>query len=254
MHPVGPWEESNRLYVDQLDLEKKLAVYNEQPLRILDVGLGAGANAIAALTRAQAMGEKRQRGLEIVSLEIDITPMQLALADPEGFSWVAPWKHAATKLLEEHRWEEKSLEWRLYVGDAVKLVKEVDGQFDLIFFDPFSPESNPTMWTVDFLRSIRSSSKYDGALLATYSAATPTRVSLLLAGFFVGQGWSTGTRTETTIAANRVELLREPIGDRWLQRWQRSSSRHPHGQELTPEIEQAVLEHPQFTGAEARRT
>ncbi len=246
MHPVGPWEESNRLYVDQLELEKKLALPSDQPLRILDVGLGAGANAIAALTRAQAMGDKRQRGLEIVSLEIDLTPLQLALADPEGFPWVAPWKASATRLLEDHRWEAQSLEWRLTVGDAVSLVKEVDGQFDLIYFDPFSPESNPSLWTVDFLRAIRSCTKYDGALLATYSAATPTRVSLLLAGFFVGQGWSTGTRTETTIAANRKELLREPLGDRWLQRWQRSTSRHPHGEALTPELERAVLEHPQF--------
>jgi queuine tRNA-ribosyltransferase len=247
MHPVGPWEESNRLYVDQLELEKKLCVHHDEPLRILDVGLGAGANAVAALARAQALGDRRKRALEIVSLEVDLAPLRLALADPEGFPWLVPFKHAATSLLEDGRWEDRSLEWRVLVGDAATTIGEVDGQFDLVFFDPFSPEANPTLWTPDFLRAVRSISRYDGALLATYSSATPTRVAMLLAGFYVGQGWSTGTRTETTIAANRRELLPLPLGARWLERWQRSTSRAPHGQpELTPELERAVLDHPQF--------
>jgi hypothetical protein len=127
-------------------------------------------------------------------------------------------------------------------------MQELDGSFDLIFFDPFSPESNPDLWTVGFLRGIRSRTLYDGAMLATYSAATPTRVSLLLAGFFVGQGWSTGTRTETTVAANRLELLPEPLGPRWLERWRRSTSRGAHGEPFSEALEQAVLEHPQFSG------
>jgi tRNA U34 5-methylaminomethyl-2-thiouridine-forming methyltransferase MnmC len=246
MHPVGPWEESNRLYVDQLELEKKLAVHSEEPFRILDVGLGAGANAVAALTRALAMGEKRARALEIVSLEIDLTPLRLALADPDGFPWLIPFAPAAKAILEDHRWESPSLEWRVLLGDAATSIREIDGQFDMVFFDPFSPEANPSLWTVDFLRAVRSVTRYDGALLATYSSATPTRVSMLLAGFYVGQGWSTGTRTETTIAASRREDLPNTLGARWLERWKRSSSRHPHGAELTEEAERGVLEHPQF--------
>jgi queuine tRNA-ribosyltransferase len=247
MHPVGPWEEANRLYVDQLDLEKRLAVHHDEPLRILDVGLGAGANAVAALTRAAGMGDKRQRAVEIVSLEHDLAPLRLALADPQGFPWLTPYAHAARRLLEDGRWEERSLEWRVLVGDAATSIREIDGQFDLVFFDPFSPEANPSLWTVDFLRAVRAVTRYDGAVLATYSSATPTRVSMLLAGFFVGQGWSTGTRTETTVAASRAGVLPATLGSRWLERWQRSTSRAPHGvAELTPELERAVLDHPQF--------
>lgn len=246
MHPVGPWEEANRLYVDQLELERRLSIPRDEPLRILDVGLGAGANAVAALTRARAMGGRRARALEIISLELDPAPLSLALDDPEGFPWLQPWAEPAKELLSSHRWEEPALSWRLHMGDALKTLEELDGVFDLCFFDPFSPEANPDLWTVGFLRSLRSRTRYDGALLATYSSATPTRVSMLLAGFFVGQGLSTGTRTETTVAATKKELLQAPLGARWLERWQRSSARSAHGLPLTPELEKAVREHPQF--------
>lgn len=246
MHPVGPWEEANRLYVDQLELEKRLALPTEDALRVLDVGLGAGTNAIAALTRAEKMGPARRRPLEIVSLEVDLTPLRLALNDPEGFPFLQPWKHAVEALLAEGRWDSPNLTWRVLEGDAVKLVNELDGQFEVIFFDPFSPESNPTMWTIDFLREIRSRTPREGAVLSTYSAATPTRVSLLLAGFFVGHGLSTGHKGETTFAATVKDLVPNPLGMRWLERWQRSSAPGPHGGELTSELEHAVRSHPQF--------
>jgi queuine tRNA-ribosyltransferase len=253
MHPVGPWEEANRLYVDQLGLEAKLALPSEEPLRILDVGLGAGTNAIAALTRAQAMGNARRRPLEIVSLEVDLAPLRLAVGDPEGFPFTQPWKTAVEALLSgHHRWDSPSLSWRVLLGDAATVIEEVDGAFDLIFFDPFSPESNPSLWTVEFLRSVRARAVRDGAMLATYSAATPTRVSFLLAGFYVGQGMSTGTKGETTVAATQAGLVQQPLGPRWLERWQRSSARGPHGAELTPELEEAVRQHPQFRAGPAK--
>ena len=80
----------------------------------------------------------------------------------------------------------------------------------------------------------------------TYSAATPTRVTLLLAGFYVGAGSSTGTKGETTVAATQLQALESPLGARWLERWRRSSSRAPHGAPLTPEVETRLLAHPQW--------
>ena len=84
-------------------------------------------------------------------------------------------------------------------------------------------------------------------MLVTYSASTRTRVSLLLAGYFVGAGPSTGNKGETTAAATRRGLLAEPLGARWLERWERSSARAPHGEELTAELDRALRAHPQFS-------
>jgi len=249
MHPVGPWEESNTLYVEQTALEKRLEVFRDDPFVILDVGLGAGANAVAALTKAEAMGQRRRRVLEIVSLESDMAALALALKDPEGFSFLQPYKVACEALLDQGHWQGAGVSWRVLVGDARETIDGVPGWADLIFFDPFSPDSNPTLWTVDFLRSIRRHTNDEGGLLATYSSATPTRVSMLLAGFMVGQGVSTGTRTETTVAATTIEGLKLPLGDRWFARWKRSSARGPHGEPFTDDIERAIKEHPQFAHA-----
>ena len=246
MHPVGPWEEANTLYVNQPRLAKALTVSSEDPFRILDVGLGGATNALAALTCARELGQGMKRSLEIISLEHDLTPLRLAFADAEGFPFMTPWRDAVETLLREGTWEAPGLSWRLSQGDARETINEVDGVVDLIYFDPFSPESNPTLWTVDFLRAVRVKARNQGAKLVTYSAATPTRVSLLLAGFFVGKGVSTGTRVETTIASTKLDQLDDALGARWYSRWQRSTARGPHGQELTPEIEAAIRGQPQF--------
>ncbi len=49
MHnPVGPWAEANALYIEQSKLGQRLAAPGEE-LILFDVGLGAAANALAAL-------------------------------------------------------------------------------------------------------------------------------------------------------------------------------------------------------------
>ena len=251
MHPsVGPWQEALRLYVEQPRLAERLRTPGE-PLVIHDVGLGAATNAVAALTCARALGAERRRTLEVVSFEMDLAPLRLALADAGGFAFLQPFREAAEALMRDGVWEGEGLRWRLHLGDAQGRLGEGLPRADLVFFDPFSPASNPEMWTVPVLERVRAGCREDGegALLLTYSAATPTRVTLLLAGFYVGAGVSTGTKGETTVAATRREALESPLGERWLERWRRSSARAPHGEALTPELEARVLAHPQYQTA-----
>jgi tRNA U34 5-methylaminomethyl-2-thiouridine-forming methyltransferase MnmC len=248
MHPsVGPWQEALRLYVEQPRLSERLRQPGP-PLVIHDVGLGAATNAVAALTCARSLGAEQRRTLEVVSFEVDLAPLRLALADAAGFPFLQPFREAAEALMRDGVWEGEGVRWRLLLGDAVP---HLDGELpvaDLVYFDPFSPASNPDMWTEGVLARVRRHCREDGdgTLLLTYSAATPTRVTLLLAGFYVGAGVSTGTKGETTVGATRRESLELPLGERWLERWKRSSSRAPHGAALTPEVESRVLAHPQW--------
>jgi tRNA U34 5-methylaminomethyl-2-thiouridine-forming methyltransferase MnmC len=248
MHPsIGPWQEALRLYVEQPRLAERLRQPGP-PLTLLDVGLGAATNAVAALTRARELGSERRRALEVISLEVDLAPLRLALADPVGFPFLQPFRDAAEALMRDGSWEGEGVRWRLLQGNAISHLERELPPADLVFFDPFSPASNPEMWTEAVLAQVRSRCREDGegALLMTYSAATPTRVTLLLAGFYVGAGVSTGTKGETTIAATRLEALEAPLGARWLERWGRSSSRAPHGALLTPEVEARLRAHPQW--------
>ncbi|MBK7858442.1 MAG: tRNA guanosine(34) transglycosylase Tgt [Archangiaceae bacterium] len=220
MHPVGPWEEANRLY----------AALVKPGARVLDLGLGAGANAVAALEKGAAT---------VVSLESDLSAFELALR--EGFPYLERWQVAAQALLKEGSWEGR---WSLRRGDAREQL-EAHEEFDVIFHDPYSPANNGELWTVDWFRALRAHAA-DDAVLATYSAATSTRVAMLLGGWFVGAGASTGTRGETTVAATRLELLDKPLGERWLERWQRSSARAPHAVAFDEHVERGVRSHAQF--------
>jgi hypothetical protein len=245
MHPsVGPWREAQLLYVEQLGLAAALSRPGP-PLCVYDVGLGAATNAVAALECARSLGAARQRELKVLSFERDLAPLRLALADPEGFPFLTPWAAAAAQLMGQGLSGGEGLAWRLYEGDALARLEEPAEQADLVYFDPFSPASNPAFWTLEAFARVRARCS-PGALLATYSAATPTRVSMLLGGFFVGAGAAVGTKQETTVAAVEKEALQRPLDARWLDRWRRSSARAPHGAQLTAEHERAVLEHPQF--------
>jgi hypothetical protein len=78
------------------------------------------------------------------------------------------------------------------------------------------------------------------------------RATLLLAGFLVGVGHATGLKEETTIAANSLDLIAEPLGARWLARAVRSDSAEPLSEtiyrrrKLLPETLEKLWRHPQF--------
>lgn len=247
MHPsVGPWREAQALYVEQSRLRERL-IEQGPPLQVWDVGLGAGTNAVAALSCARELGLRQRRALKITSFEIDLAPLRLALTDAAGFPFLQPFATAARALIETGRFEDELLSWELQLGDAAALWSErAFPAPELIFFDPFSPASNPALWTAAAFSAVHRHVVDSNCTLFTYSAATPTRVSLLLGGFFVGSGVSTGHKTETTVAATRLELLEQPLGARWLSRWERSSAKAPHGAGFDDRIERAVRAHPQF--------
>lgn len=248
MHPAGgPWEEANRLYVDQPALAARLRRAGGRPVCIFDIGLGAATNAVAALACAKAAGGS----LEIHSFELDLAPLRLALADPAGFPFLVPLADAAQALVDRGEWQAPGVRWVLHRGDLLARLPDAPARADLIFFDPFSPQHNERLWTPAAFSAVRACCRDDGdgdgTQLFTYSAATPTRVSLLLGGFFVGAGVATGTKRETTVGATRLPLLAQPLGARWLARWERSSARAPVGQTvLSAGDEAAVRAHPQF--------
>jgi tRNA U34 5-methylaminomethyl-2-thiouridine-forming methyltransferase MnmC len=120
-------------------------------------------------------------------------------------------------------------------------------------FDAFSPAKNPAMWTQPlFARLFQFLDPRRPCALPTYSRSTMLRVTLLLAGFFVGVGHATGEKDETTIAANTLALIEEPLDRRWLDRVQRSTSAEPLWEPvyrqapLSAESWEKLRQHPQF--------
>jgi Uncharacterized conserved protein len=151
----------------------------------------------------------------------------------------------------------QQVSWELHVADFPSLLRQPTAaqlpRPHAILFDAFSPATNPAMWTLSLFTDLfRLLDPQKPCALPTYSRSTMLRVTLLLAGFFVGVGHATGEKEETTIAANSMSLIREPLEKSWLKRVRRSSSAEPL---IEPIYRQAALsrgslekleEHPQF--------
>jgi queuine tRNA-ribosyltransferase len=228
---TGPAIESRAIYVDPSRLEARLREPGEDRLVIFDVGLGAASNALAAWRVSESL-PLSARKLELVSFDHDLEPLKLALqpehAEAFGLSQDNAAAHAAAQaLLAGGRHETARTVWRLAFGDLLEsLANASAGSCDIVYWDMYSREVSPALWTVATFRSLWRACRA-GATMHTYSAATSTRSGLLLAGFAVGIGDRTGDKEQTTIAAMDARDLEAPLDARWLTRLSRSSAAFP---------------------------
>ncbi len=238
---IGPWEEANRVYAEPSRPETFLN--KSEKLVIHDVGMGTGANAIAALERVKSKVEKGS--IEIHSFELKPDGIQFALSDDQNrLPFLSTeYRKILGRLLESKKIDfllgPRSVSWHLHTVDYFQHLSEAPPA-DLIYYDFYSPKVVPELWTEAAFRKVLAHQGSHPTRLFTYSAATPTRLHLLLAGFFVGEGRSTGIKTETTIASNSIDYLEAPLKTEWLKKLETSSSISGH-----PE-KSRVLTHPQF--------
>jgi hypothetical protein len=249
-HPVvGPVAEAEALYVKQLRLRQRLQSH-EGEFVVWDVGLGAAANAIAVVRAASDL----PCSLRILSFDRTLEPLEFALRHEEQLGYLSGYQSAVSELL--HTGRALGGRWELRLGDFPEKLRNNPPPAPAphaILFDAFSPAKNPAMWTAALFSDLhRSLDPKRPCAMPTYSRSTMLRVTLLLAGFFVGAGRATGEKEETTIAANTLELLDEPLPRNWLERARRSRSAEPLWEpvyrqaHLSRESWEKLLRHPQF--------
>ncbi len=239
MHSVtAPSEEANKLYIEQSALTTRLMKREgaADELVIWDVGLGAAANAMAAVHCFEKCYQENSgdglRPVCLISFERDVNPLILAAKHSASLPHM---RHGApSKILTQGSWQHTSglLNWQLLKGDFRDFI-ETAALPDLIFYDPFSYKTDAELWTGEIFARIFARCAAKPAELYTYSASTAVRVALLSADFFVAQGVGIGPKTETTIAFSRAEsAAQHPLAPRlldqkWLARWRRSEAKFP---------------------------
>jgi hypothetical protein len=275
-HPViGPVAEAQALYVNQLQLRERLKNHSGEFV-IWDVGLGAAANALTVLRATRELACP----IRLVSFDCTIEPLRFALQHRAALGYFGGYEAQTRAILDQHaiRFSDGAHEvnWQFHLGDFPtwlaqslerrSLNRRVSGRESqraesefcappphAILFDAFSPAKNPAMWTLPlFTNLFRWLEPQRPCALPTYSRSTIMRVTLLLAGFFVGVGHATGEKEETTIAANTLKLITEPLDRRWLERAHRSHSAEPMVEAiyriapLAAESREKLQAHPQF--------
>jgi tRNA U34 5-methylaminomethyl-2-thiouridine-forming methyltransferase MnmC len=259
-HPViGPVSEAEALYVRQLGLAGRLQQHTGEFV-IWDVGLGAAANALTVLRETRQI----RASIRMVSFDNTLEPLKFALQHRDSLGYLAGYEEQLESLLREKQVAfangRQSVKWDVHLADFPNFISHPEAERlpkpDAIMFDAFSPAKNPAMWTQPLFANIfHLLDPTRLCALPTYSRSTMLRVTLLLAGFFVGVGHATGEKEETTIAANTLDLITEPLDSKWLQRAHRSGSAEPMWEpvyrqaRLSIETWEKLRLHPQFISA-----
>ena len=260
-HPViGPVAEARALYVQQMRLPERLRVATEEFV-IWDVGLGAAANPLTILAATQTILGK----IRIISFEKTLEPLRFALEHGDELGYFTGYEPAITSLLRDGSVGftngSQTVQWDVQLGDFPALLQAAVAKLPLrlfppphaILFDAYSPARNPAMWTLPLFHDLFQMLAPDRpCAMPTYSRSTMLRVTLLLAGFYVGAGHATGEKEETTIAANTLALIDQPLDRKWLARTERSTSAEPmvdatyRQAPITASTRELLAAHPQF--------
>ena len=253
-HPtIGPMAEAHALHISPQRLIQRAARAVDRFV-VWDVGLGAAGNAIAVMDALSLPSSRTPVPVEIHSFDCTLAPLTFALAHADALGYLQPHLAAIRELIASRRTASGNLSWILHLGDFRSTVgTPAISAPDVVLFDPYSPRTNPELWSLSLLTHLRSRMpEARPALLTTYSRSTAVRVTLLLAGFFVGAGASIGAKDETTVAANSVDLLEAPLHVRWLARVAASTASAPlrdggpPGGRIHSEDIERLRAHPQF--------
>jgi tRNA U34 5-methylaminomethyl-2-thiouridine-forming methyltransferase MnmC len=271
--------EAEALYTRQLRLPERVRETSGEFV-IWDVGLGAAANALTVIRLVRESLKGKPARLRLVSFDLTTAAAAFALEHGAELGYVTGYESALAELIKNHsvKFADDLLqvEWTLERGDfPAMLAQELERRLPArresvlscehavpeasappphaILFDPYSPKKNPAMWTVPLFADLfRRLDPQRPCALANYTRSTMARVTMLLGGFFVGVGHPSGLKEETTVAANRIDLLDEPLDRHWLERAKCSHSAEPlsgpvyRQAPLSSATWERLRQHPQF--------
>jgi tRNA U34 5-methylaminomethyl-2-thiouridine-forming methyltransferase MnmC len=243
-HPViGPMAEAEAVHLAPHKLATRIRP--DDAFVIWDVGLGAGANAVAALNFLSRLDSPAR--CELHSFECTLDPLNFALENLDTLTYLKPWRTAIEELKTTGKTTiGERLSWQLHFDHFPALDRNRAPQPDAVMYDPYSPTSNPEMWSLEHFASLRQFMTKP-ATLSSYSRSTAVRVTLLLAGFYVGIGGATGEKEETTVAATVPDLLDRPLSRDWRVRASTNARpiSAPRGK-ISGEDFEKLRTHPQF--------
>ena len=189
----GAVQESTHIYLG-LGLRQRLKHWAEpegSALHCFEVGFGTGLNALLSWKEA----ERSHRLIHYYSIERYPIPAELyrqlhyelSTADALSTAGGAEDSHSALMRLHEAAWDEDVTLSRYFVlhkisGDLNAL--PFPSALDLVYYDAFSPESQPELWREELFTQLRRCCR-PGAILTTYCAKGEVRRRLERSGFSV---------------------------------------------------------------------
>jgi tRNA U34 5-methylaminomethyl-2-thiouridine-forming methyltransferase MnmC len=173
----GAIQESRHIFI-----EAGLNQCAKSEINVLEIGFGTGLNAFMTLLEAE------KRNLKIHYTSLELYPVELGQALQLNY----PKELSLKNNYEFEKMHTSAWDDEIHITPFFTLKKtktdfttcSFETYYDVVFFDAFSPEKQPEMWTQQQFSKIYAHCN-PGAILATYCAKGIVRRALQAAGFAV---------------------------------------------------------------------
>jgi len=160
-------------------IKNGLLAENKKQFNILEVGFGTGLNALLTAQKAQ------QKKIAINYHGIELYPVPKESYIQLNFTELIGEEKSKLLQLHECEWEKEHV-----INNFLKLTKNKialenytsKNKFDIIYFDAFSPEKQPELWTAEVFQNMYDLLKEDG-FLVTYCAKGVVKRTMKAVGF-----------------------------------------------------------------------
>lgn len=171
----GAINESHHVFI-----EAGLSLIQKEEITVLEIGFGTGLNAFLTALYATQYGKK----IQFTSIEKYPLNEQVW----QGLNYGEELGNTPLfKAIHMSKWEQKVLinpHFTIYkLDDELENLSLYD-QYDCIFFDAFSPEKQPELWTEDIFYKMYNYTAV-GGLLTTYCAKGAVRRAMQTVGYKV---------------------------------------------------------------------
>jgi tRNA U34 5-methylaminomethyl-2-thiouridine-forming methyltransferase MnmC len=214
---AGAWEETEYNYFYGCKLDEKLKTQNQ--LTVFETGFGIGAGLYVIIDK---LGQTDFDGsLKFISCEMDEKLTLWALRESD---LAKKYLTDASIGKEEYSGitvitcQIRNIKAYVIIGDIRETFNKVipsiidSNKIDAIFQDAFSPRKNPTLWTKEWFRNLRSYSN-DKCVMSTYSSSIAIRKAMIAAGFFLINRKGFGNKRTCTQAITRSQLKDDDLHD-----------------------------------------
>jgi len=160
-------------------IKNGLLAENKKQFNILEVGFGTGLNALLTAQKAQ------QKNIAINYHGIELYPVLKESYSQLNFTELIGEEKKELLQLHECNWEQEHV-----INNFFKLTKNEIAlenytsktKFDIIYFDAFSPEKQPKLWTTEIFQNMYDLLNKDG-FLVTYCAKGVVKRTMKAVGF-----------------------------------------------------------------------
>ena len=181
----------------QINVDSQQLVVNSQQsivegdLSVLEIGFGTGLNALLAACWA------KENGVRVNFSTIELFPLESAVYEELNYGRLlgedelflklheAEWDAGLQEIVPEFaicKYKKDIVEW--LDGQQSTVSSQQLGLYDVVFFDAFSPDAQPELWTEEVFRNVYGLMK-EGGVMTTYCAKGDVRRAMLAAGFKV---------------------------------------------------------------------